>query len=286
MNGLMMERIVTKSGKFARHARRWGGMSLLAGLLAAGTPLSIARAAESSVASADVAGTRGAAADDIDPARLETARAVVGKLFPVGTYRKMMGRNLSRLMDGMVNQMAHMPAVRLAGIAGVSEERIRSIDSASLDEASRMLDPNFTERTKRETNAMLSAMADLMDGFEPRVREALSRAYARHFSAAQLAELNRFFATPTGSAYAAQSMLIAMDPEILRAMQDLMPDLMKKMPELTGDALKAGEDLPPPRKIKDMSQDEREKLARLLGVSAKDLRDAPAADDAADKGGK
>ncbi|MEG8219797.1 DUF2059 domain-containing protein [Sphingomonas sp. HH69] len=238
--------------------------SLIALALASSIPL--ANAQERAVAS-PVAST--------DPARVSAARPVVAKLFPVGTYRRMMGKSMSQMMDGMMGSMMKMPINQIAGMSGVSVDTLSNLPEASLKEVSAIVDPHFRERTKLGMDAMMAAMADLMDGFEPNVRDAMTRAYARKFDERQLAEINAFFATPTGNDFAEAYMSLFMDPEIMGEMQALMPQMMKQMPDLAERAKKATDSLPPPRKIADLSQAEKDKLARLLGVKASELQSSP-----------
>lgn len=238
-----------------------------ASLLACAAPAAVA--AEGKAAA-------GASAAPIAPAQIDAARPVVEKLFPVGTYRRMMGESLSRVMDGMMDGLMKMPVADLARIGGVPAEKLAGMDAASLEEVSAIVDPNYRERTKQGMDAMMAGMTDLMDGFEPRMREALTRAYARKFTSGELAELGAFFATPAGGKYAAHSMSIFMDPEIMGEMQALMPEMMRQMPELAQRAQQATALLPPPRKLADLSKAERKRLAAILGVSEDDLKDRPA----------
>lgn len=214
-----------------------------------------------------------------DPARVRAARPVVDKIFPVGTYRRMMGETMSKMMDGMMDSMMKMPIAQFARIGGVPQDRLAALDDTSMQEISIILDPHFRERTKSGMDAMMASMTDMMDGFEPNVRDALTRAYARKFYNRQLGELTAFFKTPTGDLYARQSMMMFMDPEIMGEMQALMPEMMKKMPEMAAKAEAATKNLPPPRKIADLSQEERGRLAKLLGVKASDLNDGAADSD-------
>lgn len=214
-----------------------------------------------------------------DPARLEAARPVVGKIFPVGTYRRMMGQTMSKMMDGMLDGVMKMPIAQLARIGGVPEDKLASLDDTSMAEISAIVDPNFRQRTKLGMDAMMASMTDMMDGFEPKVRDALSRAYARKFDSRQLGELAAFFNTPTGDLYARESIMMFADPEIMGEMQALLPEMMKKMPEMAAKAEAATKNLPPPRKIADLSQQERDRLARLLGIKASDLHDGAATSD-------
>jgi len=98
------------------------------------------------------------------------------------------------------------------------------------------------------------------------VREGLASAYAKRFTATQLTELNSFFATPTGKAYAADSMVIFMDPEVMKKMQEFVPTMMKAMPAIVDKAKTASASLPEPRKLQDLSPSDRARLAKLLGI--------------------
>ena len=66
---------------------------------------------------------------------------------------------------------------------------------------------------------------------EPFYREGLARAYAKHFDAAELAEINAFFATPTGNRYAATSMGMYMDPQLMAEIPDMMPVIVGHVAE-------------------------------------------------------
>jgi hypothetical protein len=130
-----------------------------------------------------------------------------------------------------------------------------------------ILDPHFHERTQRTMDAMFAGITALVVTYEPAIREGLAEAYARRFDLAQLAELNRFFATPTGHAYAAQTMIISTDPAVMSRMQDMMPAMIKQMPAIMQNAQAATANLPPPRKFDQLSPAERSDLEKLLGVS-------------------
>jgi hypothetical protein len=209
----------------------------------------------------------------IDPARVALARPVVDRLFPVGTYKRIMGTTMGKLMDTVMDSTMNMPMASLARIGGVPSDQLAKMDKATLAEIMAILDPYYRERTKRGMNAMMGSMTDLMIGFEPQVRDALTRVYARRFDAKQLGELKLFFDTPTGSAYAADSMTLMMEPEIMGEMQAFMPQMMAKMPDFVAAAEKAVAELPKPKRYADLSKPEREKLAKLLGVDASELHD-------------
>ncbi|MDE2436266.1 MAG: DUF2059 domain-containing protein, partial [Sphingomonadales bacterium] len=114
-------------------------------------------------------------------------------------------------------------------------------------------------------------MATMMTTLEPGIREGSRQAYAKRFTTEQLADLNRFFDTPTGTAYAADSMMLFMDPAVVDKMQKAVPELMKQVPTIVKAIESATANLPTPRKYKDLSKDQRARLAKLLGVTEAQL---------------
>src|SRR3546814_2282127 len=64
------------------------------------------------------------------------------------------------------------------------------------------------------------------DLLEPPMREGMAKAYARKFTADQLGELNGFFATPTGQAYASEWMAAQADPEVMLAVAKAVPPMV------------------------------------------------------------
>lgn len=236
-----------------------------------------ARAQAESVA-ADAPDAARADPAPIDPARLAAAETIVAKVFPLGTYKKLMGDTMDRLMGSMMDGVMGMPLAQIAAMGGLEPDQAAALEEASLAEIMAIYDPHFRERTQVGMRAMMDSMAGLMTDYEPRIQAGLARAYARKFDAKQLADLNAFFATPTGRVYAAESMALYMDPEIMNEMQAFMPDMMKRMPDLVKAMTDATAHLPKPRKIEELSEAERAKLSRLLGVEENELRDPPAAD--------
>ena len=206
------------------------------------------------------------------------ARTTVDYLFPEGSYARLMKSSMDAMMGPMMESISSLPMRDLAQMAGVPEERLLKLDEETLGEVTEILDPHYKERFTVSMNAMMGGMSGLMTQFEPAMRDGLTEAYANRFSASQLAEINAFFATPTGSAYAAESMAIFMDPAVVGKMQEMIPAMMEQIPALTQDMMEATADLPPPRQPSDLSEAERARLAELLGVEVDDLRDAPLAE--------
>lgn len=197
-----------------------------------------------------------ASAPAADPARVAAATPVVDKLWPIGTYRRMMDGTMSKMMDQIMSSMFDMRAEDLAAMAGEGAETKKAMDGKSMGDIAAEADPHFRERMKLSMDAMMREMIPLMEKMEPQVRVNLTSIYARKFTVAQLGEMNSFFSTPTGRAYAQQSMLVFMDPEMISAMQGFVPELMKAMPGIISRVEAATAHLPPVPKKK-AAEDER-----------------------------
>lgn len=217
---------------------------------------------------AEPAATTAATAPVTDPARIAAARQTVDYVFPLGTYARLMNGTLDKMMDSIMDSTMKLPMRQLAGLSGVDTEKL---GEASMAEIMEIYDPAFKQRMQISTRTMMGEMIPLMTQVEPEVRDGLTQAYAGKYSAAQLGELNAFFATPTGRAYAADSYLIMMSPEVMSKMQAFVPKLMEQMPAIAEKVKAASASLPAPRAYADLSKSEKVRLAKLLGVSEDQL---------------
>ncbi|WP_108811400.1 DUF2059 domain-containing protein [Sphingorhabdus sp. Alg231-15] len=172
-------------------------------------------------------------AQPIDPVRLEAAKKTVDYLFPLGTYERMMKGTMDQMMSQMMASMGNMRMGDLAGAGGVSRGDIPDgLGDKTLAEMATEMDPHYQERTQISTKVIMDEMVDLMIGMEPAVRGALTNIYARKFSVGQLTEMNGFFATDTGSAFARDYMMVFVDPEMMQSMMTMVPEMMQAMPEI------------------------------------------------------
>lgn len=179
------------------------------------------------------------APSQIDPTRLSAAKPVIDKLWPLGTYRRMMDGTMSKMMGSMIDSAMGMKA---SDIGKGGDELI--------GESAMKADPHFRERMKISMDTMMSEMIPLMEKIEPKVRESLSVIYARKFTTPQLTEMATFFSTPTGGVYARESMLVYMDPEMIKAMQAFAPEMIQAMPAIIKKVEAATAHLPPAPKPK------------------------------------
>ncbi|MET0248740.1 MAG: DUF2059 domain-containing protein [Sphingobium sp.] len=186
------------------------------------------------------------AAQAIDPARLAAAQKAVTALVPDGVYARMMRDQYPAMMEVMMREMM-----------GMKGSEMGQPDQAgkTMAELAREHDPAFEERMRIMTRVMGDEMGTVMGQMEPGVRAGLSRAFARRFTAPQLADMNRFFMTPSGKAFANDYLLMFADPEMMREMAALAPQMMRAMPAVMDKVKKATAHLPPPPKPKDAQTD-------------------------------
>jgi hypothetical protein len=241
----------------------------MTGLIAALAALAVAGPAEAQAPQA-------AAAAQDDPAALAEARAIVVKLLPPGTYKRLMGTTMGPLMDQMGESIGALPLKQLAQLGGLDAQQAAALDKVDLAQVMAIYDPHWQERSKLQMRAMFAGMGDFFGTVEPELRDAYARAFVHTFTANELKDLNRYFATPTGAKFAGRYMTMATDPAIMDVTKAMMPRMMAEMPRFVEAAQKATAGLPPPRKIETLTAAERAKLATALGIDPARLRNPDA----------
>ena len=218
----------------------------------------------------DIFGT----ADPLTPeqeARVPTAQSVVLKLFPEGTYAKMMNETLAPMMDGIMGNIVGTPAIALMELTGLPPSALSDVDEAKLAEAVALLDPNASERNAEIGRVTLEMVSGIVAKIEPSYRAGLTRAYAVRFTEAELVDLDAYFATPVGRKYAGESFLIFADPQVMASMNEMMPMMMESMPTMMGDIGALAEKYPKGRTFSELSPEEQDQLAALLDTTLEDL---------------
>lgn len=189
------------------------------------------------VASAQTAAPPATGSTAVDPARRAAAERTVALLVPQGIYARMMREQYPRMMEAMLTSMG-----------GISAEDAGGSAPGSILDAARAKDPAFDERIRIMTKVMGDELAPIMTQVEPQVRAGLASAFARRFTVAQLADMNAFFATPSGKAFADNFLSLFADPDMLREMSKTTPLLMRAMPQIMKKVEAATAHLPPPPK--------------------------------------
>lgn len=126
-------------------------------------------------------------------ARVAKARIIVERTMPAEQRDKMFGQVIDDMMANMI-----------AGMMQGDPDLAKSLESNT--EAAKLL-ANFIDRQKK------LALGDLKET-GPEMVDALASAYAKRFTIAELAEVDAFIATPTGSRFFQAGTQIFSDPAI------------------------------------------------------------------------
>jgi len=180
---------------------------------------------------------------DPDPARLALARAAVNVMWPDGSYGKIM----SSMFGGMFERAMQLKQSDLATFDAKAAKPLPSLDP-TIHDVLATKDPYFDQRTAAIRTALEEEAGKISAIVDPRMRDGLSRAMARKLDEHQLADVNAFFATPSGRVFASQYMQLWLDPDAMRSIFGAMPDMMKLMPETMQKIKAANDEFPEPPK--------------------------------------
>jgi hypothetical protein len=181
---------------------------------------------------------------DPDPARLALARTAVNVMWPDGSYGKIM----SGMFGGMFDRAMQMKGSDFAAFSSKpAKPPLPSLDP-TLHDVLATKDPYFDQRTAAIRTVLEEEAGKISAIVDPRMRDGLSRAMARRLDEHQLADVNAFFATQSGRAFASQYMQLWLDPDAMRSLIDTTPDMMKLMPEMMQRIKAADDKFPQPPK--------------------------------------
>ncbi len=198
-------------------------------------------------------------------ARLPAATAVVDKIILPGTMEEMMGAMFDGMLGPMMDGEFDQPKIELAKLLGAQVWELDIEDDAAR-EAVTLLDPAWQERKRLEAEVMPRVMGEIMVAMEPTVKSAMSELYAIYFDMDELADIDAFFSTQSGAAYARKSFTMSADPRLAGAMMEGMPTIMASVSDMQAQMQAATADLPAPRSVEDLSAQERARLAELTGL--------------------
>jgi hypothetical protein len=167
---------------------------------------------------------------DPDPARLALARTAVAAMWPDGAYGKMM----SGLLSGTIDRAMQLKSSDFAAMGGktAKAETAASPADLSLHDQIGRKDPYFDRRMAAYRQVIDEETGKLSTVIDPRMRDGLARSMARTFDARQLADIDAFFATPSGHALASHYMQLWVEPDTMRSMFTAMPEMIKLMPDV------------------------------------------------------
>ncbi|MEO1045941.1 MAG: DUF2059 domain-containing protein [Pseudomonadota bacterium] len=214
--------------------------------------------------------------EPIAPEQLAKGEDVAARLLPDGSYRRVMADTMGNIVEPMLGSIDRMPLSTITTFAGIPEDEISPPDDATLRDLMEIVDPHYEERQQVMVKAVFDIMIELSDELEPAIRQGLAKAYARRFTAAELDDISAFLSTDTGTKFGSESFAVYSSREVIGATMEMMPLFLERfMGELQNPEELMG-DIPPQRSLDELSDEERKKLAELLGVPVDDLGRSPA----------
>lgn len=209
----------------------------------------------------------------IEPARLALAQQTTAALVPSGSLERMMDNLYGKMFKTIMAQADGASDLMLSIKTGVESDKIAALDAGTKTAIADLFDPHRKEREEQITKVVKPLISEALADLEPPMREGMAKAYARKFSAQQLGELNAFFATPTGHAYAQEWMAAQADPEVMLAVAKAVPPMVLKFIDRAPAIAEDFKDLPQERALADLSDVEMKKLAKMMKVDVKTLED-------------
>jgi len=209
----------------------------------------------------------------IEPARLSLAQQSMGALIPAGSLERMMDNLYGKMFKTIMAEFSGQSDLMLSIKTGVESDKIATLDEATKTKIADIFDPHRKEREDQITRVLKPLISEALTDLERPMRDGMAKAYARKFSAAQLADLNSFLATPTGSLYASEWMALQADPEVMVAVMKALPPMVTKFMDRGPQIEKDMKELPKEKQLSDFSDKELASLAKLMKVDVKVLKD-------------
>lgn len=205
-------------------------------------------------------------------ARLPQAEKLVARVMPPGTMNQIMGGMYDKMLGPIMAMAGEASSGDIARELGVDSDVLELED----EEAARIaaiLDPVWKERREAEMAVVQRAMSTAMSAVEPGMRKGMAEAYAINFTAAELADIDSFFATPSGATFAKKSYALASDPRLVAASMQALPQMMAQMKTMEEEAKAASAKFPPRRSYADLTPVQRDEIAKLTGLKQGAIRE-------------
>ena len=191
-----------------------------------------------------------------DPAKKLLSERVAASLWPDGTYGRMIDSMFGG-KDGLTDMFLDM---RPADLMGALAETMVADGKPKPDvtegpeptptfrEMFTAEDPHFEERMRIMVRVLGEEVRRIAKPIEPKFRAGLAKSIERRFTREQLGPIATFLETDAGRAYAAQSMTMFIDKDVMLAMVQSFPVVIKEMPAAFKKVEAATAHLPKPPK--------------------------------------
>ena len=191
-----------------------------------------------------------------DPVKQALATRVAASIWPDGTYARMID-SMFGAKDGLTDMFLDMRPADLMGalaesMAGEGKAKADTEEAAQPSPTFREMftaeDPHFEERMRITVKVVGDEVRRIARPIEPKFRAGLAKSIERRFTRQQLEPIAAFLETEPGRAYAAQSMTMFIDKDVMLAMIQSFPTMIKEMPAAFKKVEAATAHLPKPPK--------------------------------------
>ena len=110
-----------------------------------------------------------------------------------------MNDTVERVIRASVSSTRDSQLSELAVMGWLTNEQFSQLSAEAIKEMIGIIDPVSDKRMAMIRQAMSDELTKAMIEAEPEIREGIALSYARRFTPQQLAEINAFLGTPTGS---------------------------------------------------------------------------------------
>jgi hypothetical protein len=150
------------------------------------------------------------------------------------------------LLGGAFDRVMLLKQSDLGPLGDKTQKSGETASDVSIHDKALAKDPYFDQRVAAIRQVLNEEAAKASTVIDPRMRDGLARAMARRFDTQQLADINTFFATPTGRSFASQYIQLWIDPDMMRSLAAAMPQMMALMPEAMQKLKAANDKFPKP----------------------------------------
>lgn len=206
-------------------------------------------------------------------ARLPLSREVAAAMLPPGFYGELIRTEVQPRFQtggefpGSLVNLQNLVRQR----TGQPPDIIGALPRTDLVEITKMLDPAERQRADLIAESFARIAAEIGGEVEPLIREAYAKALVARFTQLELSSFRHFFMSPAGMTFGRHLLALQSDINIRAATARASTRAVEVMQTQVPDIARAIGQLPVRRGLDDLSQAEKEKVARLLKIDVSEL---------------
>ncbi len=158
---------------------------------------------------------------------LTVASPAVAQDAPLDTARVASAKQLMDVIMPPAKREAMIDGIMRGMMTNISQMMTSSPEMTSAFGGDKRATAIFEKFMTRQQESSITLLKENFPG----MMDAMTNAYARRFTPAQLGEMRNFFETPTGQIYIDQAATITNDPDVMKWQRDLMAKGFSRLPK-------------------------------------------------------